>query len=138
MLWGFKPGGFVKKLRLFVALGAVAVTGLAGCGRNSGPGATTSTTTPTSGSESTASGPVTITAKNFAFEPSTVNEKAGVPFTFKNADVTVHSLTADDKKSFDTGNVNAGDSAVLDISTPGTYKYHCTIHPTMTGTIKVS
>ena len=52
----------------------------------------------------------------------------------KNADSTTHTLTAD-KGAFDAGEIESGDSGSVVAKKPGTYKYHCEIHPDMKGTI---
>lgn len=57
--------------------------------------------------------------------------------TVTNHDSTAHTTTADDGKSFDTGNIDPGSSATIRLSKPGTYKYHCNIHPFMHGTLVV-
>jgi plastocyanin len=54
-----------------------------------------------------------------------------------NNDSATHTATADDGKSFDTGDVNQGSSATITAPKPGSYKYHCTIHPFMHGTLTV-
>jgi plastocyanin len=46
-------------------------------------------------------------------------------------------VTADDGKSFDTGNVNQGASGSFTAPKAGGYPYHCTVHPFMHGTLKV-
>jgi len=47
-----------------------------------------------------------------------------------------HTVTGDDN-SFDSGNISAGSRFSRTFSVVGTYKYHCTIHPSMTGTVVV-
>lgn len=48
-----------------------------------------------------------------------------------------HNITADDG-SFASGNLNAGSSFQTTFSTQGTFNYHCSIHPTMKGTVTVT
>jgi plastocyanin len=48
-----------------------------------------------------------------------------------------HNITADDG-SFTSGELVAGTSFDATFDAPGTYGYHCSIHPTMKGTITVT
>jgi plastocyanin len=48
-----------------------------------------------------------------------------------------HNITADDG-SFASGNLNAGSTFQTTFSTQGTFPYHCSIHPTMQGTVTVT
>lgn len=49
---------------------------------------------------------------------------------------TIHTITADDN-SFASGNLTPGRTFERTFATAGTYPYHCSIHPTMRGTITV-
>jgi len=68
--------------------------------------------------------------------PATLTVAVGTKVTFKNSDPVAHTVTAADK-SFDSGNLdqNATWSHVFDKA--GTYKFICTYHPYMKGTIVV-
>lgn len=48
-----------------------------------------------------------------------------------------HNITADDG-SFTSGNLNAGTTFQTTFSTEGSFGYHCSIHPTMKGTVTVT
>lgn len=76
-----------------------------------------------------------VSISNFAFDPASITVKAGSAITFTNNDGTNHTVTADSGK-FDQS-VSADQSTTVTISDPGTYTYHCSIHPSMTGTIIV-
>mgnify|MGYP000454044516 CR=1 FL=1 len=61
----------------------------------------------------------------------------GATINVTNADGAPHTLTAVDG-SFDTGVLNGSASATVTApSAPGTYEYFCSIHPSMTGDIRV-
>ncbi|HEX7290611.1 MAG TPA: plastocyanin/azurin family copper-binding protein, partial [Conexibacter sp.] len=53
-----------------------------------------------------------------------------------NADAASHTATADDG-SFDTGTLAQGRSGSHAFTSAGTFAYHCTIHPSMHGTVTV-
>ncbi len=73
---------------------------------------------------------------NFNFSPATLTIKVGDTVTWTNQDSMGHSATADDK-SFDTGVFGQGKSGTITFSKAGTYTYHCSVHPSMHGTIIV-
>ena len=50
---------------------------------------------------------------------------------------TIHTVSADDL-SFLSGNLTPGRRFEHTFETPGTYSHHCSIHPTMRGTITVT
>ncbi len=77
-----------------------------------------------------------ITIEGFKF-PATINVKAGDSVTWTNNDRAPHTVTADNG-SFDKQVAASGGSATVTFSTAGTFAYHCTIHPNMTGTVVVA
>jgi plastocyanin len=81
--------------------------------------------------------PNTVVIKNFAFGPATMTVAPGTKITVVNQDRAPHSVTAINK-AFDTGTIVGGKSGQITApSTPGTYPYICTLHPSMTGTLIV-
>ena len=121
--------------------------GLAACGGDdddsSSSNATTATTSSattnsassaTTSSGSNASAGVVVTVDNFKF--STKPVKAGESFQVENKDDTEHTFTSDDGK-FDV-KLPAGKTVTVDALTAGTYKFHCSIHSFMHGTLEVS
>lgn len=79
---------------------------------------------------------LTIEIIDGAFNPSTVTVKQGAEVTFVNNGTNAHTATADGG-SFDTGLLEPGNSTSVVFSESGTFGYHCTPHPNMTGTIVV-
>ena len=75
-----------------------------------------------------------VTISGFAFSPGTVTVVAGDTVTWTNNDQVGHTATGD---GFDTGTIGGGSTGALTFSEVGTYAYHCSIHPQMTGTIVV-
>jgi plastocyanin len=72
----------------------------------------------------------TITIVNFAFAPASVTVPAGTTITWTNQDTAPHTVTSD-TGLWDSGTVNIGGSYSHTFSTPGTFPYHCAIHPFM-------
>lgn len=127
----------------------IAVSGLAACGSDSAKpqGSTSSSTqkapasTPSAGSTSgsggaAASKSASITIKDFAYKgPGSV--APGTKITVMNADSEAHTVTADSGGGFDV-TVPPGKSAVITApSAAGSYKFHCTFHSNMHGTLTV-
>ena len=81
-----------------------------------------------------ASGSVTIT--DFEFSPATITVNEGDTVTWTNKGPTPHTATAEDG-SFDTGNLDTGESGSATFTAAGTISYICTPHPFMTGKVIV-
>ncbi len=138
------------KLVLFFLVALSALVLLAACG---GSSTSTGGTTPTTDTTTTPAATVTqagnartvmiITNSSgtFAFSPASLTIKAGTTVTWKNTTAVPHTVTSDDGKSFDSGTANpiAAQSGTFSFtfSTPGTFAYHCAIHPFMKATIIV-
>lgn len=78
----------------------------------------------------------TLKIANFAFMPKSVTVKAGTAVTWTNQDDETHTVTSI-TKDFKSKPLSAGDGFTYTFTTPGTYKYFCSLHPFMTGTIVV-
>lgn len=103
-------------------------------------GAAQETSPETSGNAPAPSGEAVRAEKveivNFAYEPDPVKIQEGGKVTWLNQDSAPHTATADDG-SFDTGTLEEGKLKSETFKEPGTYAYHCTIHPSMHGTVEV-
>jgi len=73
---------------------------------------------------------------NFAFAPPTITVHAGGAVTWTNADDDPHTVVADGG-AFKSAALDTGDSFRQVFATPGTYVYHCSLHPYMVGKIVV-
>lgn len=73
---------------------------------------------------------------DFAFSPATLTITAGDTVTWTNTDAVAHTATST-TGAFDSGELAQGASYSVTFTTPGTYDYLCTPHPTMTGRIVV-
>jgi plastocyanin len=56
---------------------------------------------------------------------------------YGNSGIT-HRLVSDDGITFSSGNIPSNGTFVATLSAPGSYGYHCSIHPAMTGTLTVN
>jgi plastocyanin len=70
----------------------------------------------------------TVTIKNSAYGTPAVQAKVGDIVAWTNQDSIPHTATMDDG-SCDTGQIAGGATAMLVFTAPGTYTYHCTVHP---------
>ena len=134
--------------------GAVAATAaLAACGGTdpasaSSPaavaagasGSTTTMTMPMPATTSTAPAAPVATNKvaimGFAFGPATITVKPGTTVTWTQQDEDQHTVTANDG-SFSSSPLVTGATYTHTFTTPGTYTYHCSIHPFMHATVVV-
>jgi plastocyanin len=81
--------------------------------------------------------PGTVVIKNFAFGPASLVVAPGTKITVLNQDRAPHTVTAVNK-SFDSGTIPGGQRGEFTApSSPGTYPYICTVHPSMTGALIV-
>lgn len=99
---------------LLLALAALTTLALSGC----------------TGSEAiadSAGGTKAIDMKDVAFSPATVTVKAGTTVTWTNQDDMVHTVTAEDG-SFDSGDMDKGDTFSHAFNKAGTYYYYCVPH----------
>jgi plastocyanin len=129
----------MRRTHLVSSLLAIAVSAmlLAACGGGDDDGGDASASTRSASSQpasSTSSSAVKI--DDFKFTPSTLTVKSGAQVSVTNDDSTAHTATADDN-SFDTGTVDPGSSGMISVNKPGSYAYHCSIHPFMHGTLVV-
>ncbi len=77
-----------------------------------------------------------VSIRDFAFAPKTVEVRVGDRVTWTNRDTVEHTATARNG-SFDTGLLDEGQSRSVRFTVAGTYRYICTPHPNMTGTVVV-
>lgn len=97
-------------------------------------GGSSGTTTAETNASEGGGGAVAVTIEGFAYDVQPVT--AGQPFDVENKDTTNHTFTADDG-AFDV-QVSAGSTESVDGLDAGTYAFHCTIHPSMMGTLEVA
>jgi len=84
-----------------------------------------------------AQGSAAVTIVDFAFQPASLEVPAGTTVTWTNSGAAPHTVTADDG-AFDSGTLQPGGTFSFTFDTPGTFAYHCEIHPNMMATIIVT
>src|SRR5450755_4712934 len=77
----------------------------------------------------------TVIIDNFTFEPAQLTVKVGTTVTWKNRDDIPHTLVSAGK--FRSKTMDTDDSFTFTFMAAGDYKYFCSLHPHMTGMIKV-
>jgi plastocyanin len=123
---------------------------LSGCGSTSSANGDTNAPTATVAPTDTAAAAATdttgpagssgnvVNVSNFQFSPATLTVKAGTTVTWKGASGS-HTVTsdADSPMAFDQA-ISQGGTVTVTFAKAGTYKYHCSIHASMHGTIIVT
>jgi plastocyanin len=77
-----------------------------------------------------------VEIRGFQFAPTTVEVKAGDTVTWVNDDEEIHSIVAN-QGSFTSPGLDAAQRYSTRFEQPGTYEYHCALHPQMKGTVVV-
>ena len=108
--------------RAVVVLVALLAVGAVGCSSDGSTG-------------TTAGAPGTVVVRNLKYTPKTIEAKAGDTVTWKFDDGSIpHDVKGDGFKS----PVMTKGTWSHRFTKAGAYDYHCTIHPYMKGTVKVS
>ena len=78
-----------------------------------------------------------VAISNFAFSPSLVTIHSGDSVTWTNMDSATHTIVSDSENELNSNSISNGGTYSHTFNTPGTYYYHCSIHPSMKGEIIV-
>jgi plastocyanin len=80
-----------------------------------------------------------ISIKDHLFTPSTLTISAGTKVTWTNHDQDPHTVVESGApKPFHSSALDTNDTFSYTFTEPGTYKYFCTLHPTMAGKVVVT
>lgn len=109
---------------ILLVLGIVGVVGVSGC-------------TSQNQTSNSSVGANSVAIQNMAFNPTTLTVPVGTTVTWKNLDSTSHHVVSD-TGAFDSGVLSNGQSYSFTFNQAGSFPYHCSIHPSMTGTIVVT
>ncbi|GAB2670180.1 cupredoxin domain-containing protein [Nocardia goodfellowii] len=131
----------VKSLRVATGFAVLGML-LTGCGSEDSGSPTTTTAAPTSSAvrpTDTKPTAVTVDVDDMKFSPDTVTVRVGDTVTWKFADKVPHSVQGIGDKAmginspiFDQGEWS------YTFTMPGTYRYLCSLHPEMRGTVTVN
>jgi plastocyanin len=80
--------------------------------------------------------PGIVIARDFMFAPLTITIKAGSTVTWKNTDDEPHTVVSE-AGLFRSAALDTNETFSFKFDKPGTYRYACSIHPRMVGTIVV-
>jgi plastocyanin len=79
-----------------------------------------------------------IVIGNFMFGPSTLTVSAGTVVTWVNEDDDPHTVIGTDSESpIRSRPLDSAERYSIALTKPGTYRYFCSLHPHMTGTVIV-
>jgi plastocyanin len=125
---------------IFIAAGALALTHKSNTNNpsmNTSQSSANNNSTNSNSSNQPATG--TIDIKNMMFTPSQITVAKGGTVTWTNNDNTTHTVV-DDLSNVGgphSGDIAPGSSYSFTFTKTGSFQYHCTIHPSMRGTIVV-
>ena len=121
---------------------------LAGCGTSTSGGANANTAAPTStaapagttsSNSSVAQVKISETNDKYGFAPATLTVAKGTRVEWSNASDAPHTVTSDSGTTLASSIISpSGGTFDFTFTQPGTYSYHCTVHPYMKGTIVVT
>jgi plastocyanin len=78
-----------------------------------------------------------VSIKDMKFSPATLTVKPGTTVTWTNKDDHDHTVVASDE-SFKSGNLGHGETFEHKFDKKGKFKYACSYHPRMKGTVVVA
>jgi len=123
--------GFTSRLLKGIVLSLLIIATLNSCSKSSMSGYYgTGTTGGTKGGP----GVNEVWIQGMVFTPSIITVSAGTSIKWTNQDAITHTVTSD-STMFNSGEIAPGGTFVYVFNTAGVFKYHCSIHPTMTARV---
>ncbi|OGO20930.1 MAG: hypothetical protein A2Z15_00685 [Chloroflexi bacterium RBG_16_50_11] len=127
----------MKKITVLFVSFALIIAVLLGAVACSASSQSSSPTAPATTTQTAPGATVEVIIKDLAFLPSTITVAAGTTVTWINQDSVLHTATSV-TGVFDSGTMSKNDSFSFTFSEKGNFKYFCTFHPFMTGTVIVN
>jgi plastocyanin len=78
-----------------------------------------------------------VNIANFAFTPEVLTVPVETEVVWMNRDTIQHTVTSDDQTSFASSLLGSSDTFSHHFGEPGTFPYHCSVHPFMTAKVVV-
>lgn len=78
-----------------------------------------------------------VNIQSFAFSPADLTVNLGDTVVWTNKDSVAHTVTSDSGTELDSPQIPNGQTYSHKFATAGTFTYHCSLHPSMKGTITV-
>ena len=78
-----------------------------------------------------------VSISNYMFAPGDIKVKVGTTVTWTNQDSVRHNVVSDDGMMPDGKLIAMGETYSYTFSKAGSYKYHCSPHPYMHGSVTV-
>ncbi len=133
-----------RHLAVSLGLAAALAVAVAACGGSATPSPARATAAPATAAPATGAPPSAapaggdaVTIAGFAFGPASLTVKAGATVTWTNTDSATHTVAWDDGSAGSASLTAGGSPYTRTFATSGTFTYHCSIHPSMKGTIVV-
>jgi plastocyanin len=73
-----------------------------------------------------------------AYSPASVRVRAGDTVVWRNSDTQPHTVTSVGGRTLGSGTLEPGKTYRHTFAKAGTYRYNCSIHPDMKGTVVAS
>ena len=120
-----------------VVIALIAVVAASSGKKGSTGDAMTKTTTSSAAAPSGAVMADKVVISNYMFGPGDIKVKAGTTVTWTNNDSVKHNVVSDDGMMPDGKLIAKDETYTYTFAKAGTYKYHCSPHPYMHGSVTV-
>ena len=132
--------GILFAIIIIAAIIIILILALGGNHNNNNGSRPPAGSSPGSGA-ATANNPAggTVNIRDMMFTPSQITVQKGGTVTWTNNDTTTHTVVDDlaNVGGPHSGNIPTGGTYSFTFTKSGSFQYHCTIHPSMRGTIVV-
>lgn len=120
-----------------VVIALVAVVAASSGKKSTTESMNTSTSAKSSSAASTAVAADKVVISNYMFGPADIKVKVGTTVTWTNSDSVKHNVVSDDNMMPDGKLIGKDETYTYAFTKAGTYKYHCSPHPYMHGSVIV-